>query len=83
MIALRRLNNSEFILNADYIEALESTPDTVISLVNGKKLVVKDPVEDVVRKAIRYRQLCNQTLQVVHRGPDESGRADVQSAGRK
>ena len=79
MIALRRLNNSEFVLNADYIEALESTPDTVISLVNGKKLVVKDPLEEIVRKTIRYKQLCNQTLKVVSDGTPS---ADSRHCGR-
>jgi flagellar protein FlbD len=65
VIALRRLNNSEFVLNADFIETLEATPDTVISLINGKKLVVKDPIEEIVRKVIKYKQLSNHTLRVV------------------
>lgn len=74
VIALRRLNNSEFVLNADFIETLEATPDTVISLINGKKLVVKDPIEEIVRKVIKYKQLCNQTLRVVG---ERSARGDI------
>ena len=40
MIALKRLNGKSFVLNADLIESIESTPDTVVKLTNGKTLVV-------------------------------------------
>ncbi|KMQ50617.1 Flagellar protein FlbD [Chitinispirillum alkaliphilum] len=65
MIALRRLNNQEFILNADLIETVEATPDTMITLTTGRKLMVQNSIEELVRKAIKYRQLCNQTIQIV------------------
>lgn len=65
MIALRRLNGQEFILNADLIETLEATPDTVVTLSNGKKIIVKNKLEEIVRKAIKYRQLCNTAVQIV------------------
>ncbi len=71
MIALERLNGTPFILNSDHIETVESTPDTVISLTNGKKVVVSNGVEDIVRKVIRFRQLCNQQSEIVKR--DEAG----------
>ncbi len=67
MIALQRLNGQAFILNVDMIETLESTPDTVIKLASGKTLVAKNSVEDVVRKAIKFKQLCNQSIQVVNK----------------
>jgi flagellar protein FlbD len=67
MIVLHRLNKEEFILNADYIETLEATPDTVVTLTNGKKLMVKNSVEDIVKQVINYKQLCHQTIQVVKR----------------
>jgi flagellar protein FlbD len=65
VIALRRLNGQEFVLNADMIESIESTPDTVVSLSTGKKLVVQNTIEDIVRKAIKYKQLCHQAINVV------------------
>jgi flagellar protein FlbD len=65
MIILQRLNKEEFVLNADYIETLEATPDTVVTLTNGKKLMVKNSVEDIVKQVITYKQLCHQTIQVV------------------
>ncbi|MDR2592782.1 MAG: flagellar FlbD family protein [Chitinispirillales bacterium] len=77
MIALQRLNGEQFILNVDHIETVEATPDTVITLNSGKKYVVGNTIEDIVRKAIKYKQLCGQALQVVstdrHPEADESG----------
>ncbi|MDR0305792.1 MAG: flagellar FlbD family protein [Chitinispirillales bacterium] len=70
MIALRRLNNDEFVLNSDLIETMESTPDTVLTLTTGKKIIVRNGVEDIVRKTIKYKQLCGQALQVVNKQPD-------------
>jgi flagellar protein FlbD len=67
MIRLQRLNKEEFILNADYIETLEATPDTVITLSNGKKLMVRNPVDDIVGQVVAYRRECNQSITVVSR----------------
>jgi|TergutMp193P3_1026864.scaffolds.fasta_scaffold81223_3 flagellar protein FlbD len=65
MIALQKLNGEQFVLNSDHIESIESTPDTLVTLSNGKKFLVSNTIEDVVRKAIKYRQLCGQALQIV------------------
>ena len=71
MIAVQRLNGQPFILNSDLIETLESTPDTVIKLTSGKTLVALNSVEDIVRKIIKYKQLCNQSVQVIHKEKEE------------
>ncbi|WP_404459506.1 flagellar FlbD family protein [Oceanobacillus kapialis] len=47
MIELRRLNNETFILNALMIEQIQSFPDTTITLINGKKVVVKEAEQEV------------------------------------
>jgi flagellar protein FlbD len=67
MIELSKLNGKHFVLNAEYIETIEETPDTVITLTNGKKIMVKDNINDVVKSVIRYKQLCNQTIEVLHK----------------
>ena len=54
MIELTRFNGERFVLNADLIEMVEATPDTVIRLLNGKKLLVKESVEQVVLLALEY-----------------------------
>lgn len=56
MIALTRLNGSVFVLNADLIETIEATPDTVISLVTGKKYVVQEKVEEVIDRIVEFRR---------------------------
>lgn len=71
MIALQRLNGQPFILNSDLIETLESTPDTVIKLTSGKTLIALNSVEDIVRKTIKFKQLCNQSVQVIHKEKEE------------
>ena len=56
MISLTRLNGKVFILNSDLIEFVEETPDTVISLTTGKKLVVSETVDDVIVKIVEYKK---------------------------
>jgi flagellar protein FlbD len=67
MIALKRINGQEFVLNVDFIESVESTPDTVITLTSGKKILVRNSIEDIVRKTIKYKQLTNQSFQVLQK----------------
>lgn len=64
MIALKKLNGTPFILNCELIETIDSTPDTVIKLVSGKTILAHNSVEDIVRKVIKYKQLCNQSIMV-------------------
>ena len=54
MIELTRFNGDRFILNTDQIEMVECTPDTVISLLTGKKVLVKESVAEVVERALEY-----------------------------
>jgi len=56
MIELTRLNGVKFILNCEFIESLEETPDTVISTTNGKKFVVAERADEVVNKVIEYKR---------------------------
>jgi flagellar protein FlbD len=56
MIHLTRINHVPLVLNSDLIEHLEVTPDTVISLTNGRKLVVLETMEEVIRKVIEFRR---------------------------
>ena len=55
MIVLTRLSGTAFVLNADLIERLDSTPDTVVTLVDGKKYVVAEPMTDVVELVREWR----------------------------
>jgi len=64
MITVTRLNQRVVILNAELIKMIEATPDTIITLINGDTLVVRESVDEVVRRAIEYaRQI--RSFQVV------------------
>ncbi len=56
MIHLTKLNGCDIVLNAELIESLESTPDTVINLVTGNRMLVKNAMQDVIDKIIAYKQ---------------------------
>lgn len=69
MIELTRFNGERFVLNSDLIEMVECTPDTVIRLVSGKKLVVKETVESVVERIVEYGQRIHCVAVVDHNPP--------------
>src|ERR1700751_2333846 len=54
MITLPRLNGQAFVINAEKIRYVEETPDTVVCCDTGEKLMVKEPLQEVVRRAIDY-----------------------------
>ena len=56
MILIQRLNGEEFILNAELIESVESCPDTLVTLTNGKKLMVLSDHNEIINKVIDYRR---------------------------
>jgi flagellar protein FlbD len=54
MIKLTRLNGDEFVVNAEMIRYVESRPDTYVTLTSNERVIVKEPVAEVVRRAIAY-----------------------------
>ena len=56
MIHVTRLNHAPLVLNSDLIEHIETTPDTVVSLTNGQKYVVKESAEEIVEKVVEFRR---------------------------
>lgn len=55
MILLSRLNGSELGINADLIERVETTPDTVLTLIDGTKYIVQEPASEIVARIIEFR----------------------------
>ena len=55
MIALTRLNGSSMMLNSDLIKTAEASPDTMLTLINGEKLIVREPLDEVMEKILSYR----------------------------
>ena len=62
MIKLTRLNNSKLVINAEMIVFVEAIPDTIVSLVSGKKIMVTESVDHVVEQVIEFKKSCNQPL---------------------
>jgi flagellar protein FlbD len=56
MIYVTRINQQPFVLNSDLIEHIEATPDTIITMTNGQKLVVKESADAVVEKIVAFRR---------------------------
>ena len=55
MIWVTRLNGTEMVINSDLVESIESTPDTVLLLVDGKRYVVSEPAAEVVARIRAFR----------------------------
>jgi flagellar protein FlbD len=56
MIKVTRLNGIVYYLNCEHIETIENTPDTVITLRDGKKLLVSESPEEIIEKIIEYKK---------------------------
>ena len=56
MISITRLNGSKMYINPELIQTLESTPDTVITLISNKKFIVKDSPQEIAQRFIEYRR---------------------------
>ena len=58
MIKVTKLKSQDcdFVINAELIETMEETPDTVITLTSGKKIIVAESMDEIVRKVMDYRR---------------------------
>lgn len=62
MIQLTRLNNSSLIVNSDLIKFVEQSPDTVITLLNGEKILVREHVDQILERIVAFRRTVLQGL---------------------
>ena len=62
MIRLTRLNGQQFVMNAEKIRTVEATPDTVVCCETGEKLMVKETLEEVMRRAIDYARVIRRPI---------------------
>lgn len=59
MIYVTRLNGKSFVLNCEWIETMEETPDTVITLTGGNKYVVAESMDVLIERIAQYHQRCH------------------------
>jgi len=57
MIRLTRINGRPFVLNAEQIKTVEQTPDTMVTLLTGDQVVVRETMEEVIRRAVEYARM--------------------------
>lgn len=62
MICLTRLNGKQFVINAEKIRFIESTPDTVVCCDTGDKVMVRESLQEVTRRAIEYARLVRRSI---------------------
>lgn len=58
MVRITRLNDSVLVVNSDLIEFLEATPDTIVTLTTGRKVVAKESVDELIDKVVEYKRRC-------------------------
>ena len=56
MIAVTRFNGSKMYINAELVQTVEGVPDTIITLTDNTKIIVKEPPDIVVAEIIAYRR---------------------------
>jgi flagellar protein FlbD len=56
MIALTRLDGTPIVVNVDLVQWVEETPDTVVALTNGERLLVREPAGELVRRAVEFKR---------------------------
>jgi flagellar protein FlbD len=56
VIQLTRLNNTPLAVNSDLVKFVETAPDTVITLITGEKVVVRESTEEVIRRIVEFRR---------------------------
>ncbi|MCX7779276.1 MAG: flagellar FlbD family protein [Negativicutes bacterium] len=59
-----KAQDHEMIINADLIETIEETPDTVITLTTGKKLIVEETADEIVRRVVEYKRALNRGARI-------------------
>jgi flagellar protein FlbD len=55
MIQLTRLNNTPIVLNSDLIKTAEASPDTMLTLISGEKIIVLESCEEITERVLDYR----------------------------
>lgn len=56
MVKITRLNGTILVINSDLIEFLESTPDTIVTLTTGRKVIAKESVDELIDKVVEYKK---------------------------
>jgi flagellar protein FlbD len=64
MILLTKINKAPIAVNADLIQCIEETPDTIITMTNNDKVVVNESMTEIIQKVVHYRRLINRLVEL-------------------
>jgi len=56
LITITKINDVELVVNCDLIELVETTPDTTITMTTGRKVIIKESVEEVMERIVAYKK---------------------------
>ncbi|MBU0983213.1 MAG: flagellar FlbD family protein [candidate division Zixibacteria bacterium] len=73
MIKVTRINDNELVINADLIEFVESIPDTIVSLTTGKKIMVRETTDEIIRRVAEFKRLSSGRFQIPAGDGEEIG----------
>ena len=74
MIELTRLNGNPMVLNSDLIKTAEASPDTMLTLINGEKLIVREGCAEIMERIVAYRSRLLAALARQMQSPDSIAR---------
>ena len=60
MVHLTKIDSTEIIVNADEIETIEHMHDSTITLKSGRKIIVSENAEEIIRRVVEYKRICNE-----------------------
>jgi flagellar protein FlbD len=83
VISVTRLDGSEFVINADLIETVEATPDTVITFSHDKKVVVRETPEEIIDRVVVFRHRMYVDPSALVSSPSQRPSAEQMSARHK
>ena len=55
MVTITKLNGLQVVINSELIELIEATPDTTITMTTGRKVIAKEPVDEIIAKVIEFK----------------------------
>ncbi len=73
MIKVTRLNDTELVINSDLIEFVEAIPETIVSLTTGKKIMVRENVDDIIERVAEFKRRSNVRLDEPSIGQSHNG----------
>ncbi len=57
MIKVSRLDGSSLVINVDLIESVESIPETIVCLTTGKKIMVKETIDEIIERVVQFKRV--------------------------